>query len=221
MSKIIKVKQIYDIDQQTKRLNTSCVTCIYQWLKLARQYLNAQGLMSLYYPSSISIASIDIIFGLLHTCIKQVLSDSVRFKSWLLELYYMFVGGQVVTYLSTYENLNIMKLVHVLFMICMSICKVPENLTPFFKKGTDLHSYSTRMANLNHIPSVWLDLSHKGIWYRCETTWNLTAPKETTYKMINFENDSNKLEFWPPNNLFARAFAPATIVFGPGQDMYP
>ena len=34
------------------------------------------------------------------------------------------------------------------FMFCMSTGKVLEYLTPLFKKNSDYHSYSTRIANL-------------------------------------------------------------------------
>ena len=64
------------------------------------------------------------------------------------------------------------------FMFCMSIGKVPESLTSIFKKNSDYHSYSARIANLSYIPSVKLDLSKTGINYRGATIWNLIAPEE-------------------------------------------
>ena len=62
-----------------------------------------------------------------------------------------------------------MKLAHIntyligRFMFRISIDKVPESLTSLFKKNSDYHSYSTRIANLYHAPSVKLDLSETGI----------------------------------------------------------
>ena len=58
-------------------------------------------------------------------------------------------------------------------MFCISIGKVPESLTSLFKKNSDYHSYSDRIVNLYHIPSVKLDLSKTGIKYRGATIWNL------------------------------------------------
>ena len=60
----------------------------------------------------------------------------------------------------------------------MSIGNVPESLTSLFKKNSDFHSYSTRLANLYHVPPVKLDLSKTGITYRGATIWNLIALEE-------------------------------------------
>ena len=76
-----------------------------------------------------------------------------------------------------------MKLVHIntyligRFMSCLFIAKFPESLT-LFKKHSDFHSYSTRIANIYHIPSVKLDLNKTGIQCRGATIWNLIALEE-------------------------------------------
>ena len=64
------------------------------------------------------------------------------------------------------------------FMFCMSIGKVPECLTSLFKKNSDFHSYSTRIANLYHVPPVMIDLRKTRIKYRGATIWNLIALEE-------------------------------------------
>ena len=64
------------------------------------------------------------------------------------------------------------------FMLCMSIGKDPESLTSLFKKNSDFHAYSTRIANLYHVLHVKLDLSKTGIKYRGATIWNLIALEE-------------------------------------------
>ena len=62
-------------------------------------------------------------------------------------------------------------------MFRISIGKVPESLTPLLK-NSDYHSYSTRIANLNHVPSMKLDLSKTGIKYWGASIWNLIALEE-------------------------------------------
>ena len=58
----------------------------------------------------------------------------------------------------------------------MSIGKFPENMTSLFKKKSDYHPYSTRIANLYHIPSVKFDIT--GIRDRGATIWNLIPLEE-------------------------------------------
>ena len=59
-------------------------------------------------------------------------------------------------------------------MFCMYIGKVLEFLTSLFMENSDLHSYSTRIANI-YIRSAKLELNKTGIKYRCATIWNLIA----------------------------------------------
>ena len=82
-----------------------------------------------------------------------------------------------------------MKLAHIntyfigRFMFCMSAGKVPESLTSLFKKNSDYHSYSTRVANLYPLHSVKLDLNKTGIKYRGAIIWNLIVLEQ----IINLE----------------------------------
>ena len=64
------------------------------------------------------------------------------------------------------------------FIFCMSIGKISESLTSLFQKNNDFQSYSTRIANLYHVPPVKLDLSKTGITYRGATIWNVIALEE-------------------------------------------
>ena len=63
-------------------------------------------------------------------------------------------------------------------MFRISIGKIPESPTSLLKKNSDYHSYSTRIANLYHVPCVKLDLSKTGIKYRGTNKWNLIALEE-------------------------------------------
>ena len=78
----------------------------------------------------------------------------------------------------------------------MSIGKVPESLTSFFKKNNDFHSYIIRIANLYHNLSVKLGLSNTGMKYKGANIWNSIAPEEinlevseAVFKKKSYQND--------------------------------
>ena len=70
------------------------------------------------------------------------------------------------------------------FMLYMSAGKITESLTSLLKKNIDYHSYSTRIANLYHIPSVKLDLNKAGMKYGSVTIWNLIVLEEINLDVL-------------------------------------
>ena len=145
----------------------------------ARQYLDKQGLISLYnsfiYPY---LTYCNHIWGSTYkTSLKRLTTLQNKAVKIIAHARWRASCDPI------YKHLNIMKLAHIntyvigRFMFRISIGKVPESLTSLLKTS-DYHSYSTRIANLYHVPCVKLDLSKTGIKYRGTSIWNLIALEE-------------------------------------------
>ena len=145
----------------------------------ARQYLNKQGLISLYYSFIYPyLTYCNHIWGSTYkTSLKRLTTLQNKAVRIIAHARWRASCDPI------YKHLNIMKLAHIntyligRFMFRISIGKVPESLTSLFKKNSD-YTYSTRIANLYHAPSVKLDLSKTGIKYRGASIWNRIALEE-------------------------------------------
>ena len=146
----------------------------------ARQYLNKQGLISLYYSFIYPyLTYCNHIWGSTSkTSLKRLTTLQNKAVRIIAHARWRASSDPI------YKHLNIMKLAHIntyligRFMFRISIGKVPESLTSLLKKNSDYHSYSTRIADLYHVPCVKLDLSKTGIKYRGTSIWNLIALEE-------------------------------------------
>ena len=146
----------------------------------ARQYLNKQGLISLYYSFIYPyLTYCNHIWGSTYkTSLKRLTTLQNKAVKIIAHARWRASCDPI------YKHLNIMKLAHIntyligRFMFRIFIGKVPESLTSLFKKNSDYHSYSTRIADLYHVPCVKLDLSKTGIKYRGTSIWNLIALEE-------------------------------------------
>ena len=141
----------------------------------AREYLNKQGLLSLYYS---------FIYPYLTYCC-HILGSTYKSRPRRL----IILQNKAVKIIAharlrascdpIYKKLNTMKLENIntyligRFMHCVFIQKPPEPLRSLFKKNSEYHSYNTRSAEHYHIPPVRLDLSKTGIKYRGAIIWNL------------------------------------------------
>ena len=140
----------------------------------AREYLNKQGLLSLYYSfiypyltycnhiwGSTYISRLRRLITLQNKALKII--AHARFRASCDPIY---------------QKLNIMKLENINtylighFMHCVFIQKPPEPLRSLFK-NSEYHSYNTRSVKHYHIPPVKLDLSKTGIKCRGAIIWNL------------------------------------------------
>ena len=151
----------------------------------ARQYLDKQGLISLYnsfiYPY---LTYCNHIWGSTYkTSLKRLTTLQNKAVKIISHARWRASCDTI------YKHLNIMKLAHIntyligRFMFRISIGKVPESLTSLLKTS-DYHSYSARIANLYHAPCVKLDLSKTGIKYRGTSIWNLIALEEINLEVL-------------------------------------
>ena len=146
----------------------------------ARQYLNKQGMLSLYYSFIYPyLTYCNHIWGSTYkTSLKRLTMLQIKAVRIIAHACWRESCDPI------YKKLNIMKLDHIntyligRFMFSMYVGKVPEYLTTLFKKNSEFHSYNTRIADLYHIPCVKVDLSKTGIKYRGATVWNLIAQEE-------------------------------------------
>ena len=151
---------------------------IARWIGMiikARNYLNKNGLMALYYS---------FVYPYLMYC------NHIRgftYKTNLRRL--VILQNKVVRIIShvkprnsagpLYKALNIMKFEDINaylignFMYRHSQCKVPELFHTFFVKNKDSHDHVTRSAQHFHIPCVKSDLGKTGTRYRGAVVWNL------------------------------------------------
>ena len=123
---------------------------------LSSQYLNKQGLISLYYAFICPyLTYYNHMWGSNYkTNLKRLIMLQNKTVRIIAHACWKTSCDLI------YKNLNIMKLSHIntyligRFMFGMSIGKVSEYLTSLFKKNSDFHSYITRVANLYHVPPV-------------------------------------------------------------------
>ena len=158
----------------------------------ARQYLNKQGLISLYYSSIHPYLTYCNIWGITY---KTSLKRLTTLQNKAIRIIAHARWGASCD--PIYKNLNMMKSTHIntnfigRFKYCMYIGMAPESLTYLVKKNSNIHAYSTRIANLYHAPPEKLNLSKPWINYRGATIWNLIALEE-----INLENSDQNDKQW-------------------------
>ena len=164
----------------------------------ARQYLNKQGMLSLYYSFTYPyLTYCNHIWGSTYkTSLKRLTMLQNKAVRIIAHARWRESCDPI------YKKLNIMKLDHIntyligRFMFSMYVGKVPEYLTTLFKKNSEFHSYNTRIADLYHIPCVKLDLSKTGIKYKGATVWNLIAQEEINLEVCIQEKPNQNDKQW-------------------------